>query len=134
MWVLINGLCKPSLETPGHVTKITKRPKMDRKGTILNRYIWVITEIDRKGFVIFEYTINRLSFGYFHLPQLEYYFSSFFFFLLFLRLSTFTPLNALYSKFERLKISRFLCNRNRGCHVAGIPLDRVLQNFELLSC
>ena len=22
MWVLINGLCKPSLEAPGHVTKV----------------------------------------------------------------------------------------------------------------
>ena len=47
-------------------------------------------------------------FGYVHLPQLEYYF--FFFFLTFFPFyyfspSTFKPLNALYSKFEQLKIS-----------------------------
>ena len=35
-------------------------------------------------------------FGYVHLPQPEYYFSSFFF----LQLSTFEAINALYSKFE----------------------------------
>ena len=78
-----------------------------KKWTILNRYISVITNIDEKyEFVVFEHTINCLSFGYVYLPQLEYhFFSFFFFFLILLRLSTFKPLNALYSKFERLKIS-----------------------------
>ena len=62
--------------------------------------------------MVFEHTINCFSFGYVRLPQLEYYFSSFlsvffffFFFLILLWLSTFKPLNALYSKFERLKPS-----------------------------
>ena len=50
---------------------------------ILNRFISVITDIDEKWFVSFEYTINCLSLGYVRLPQLEYYFSSFFSFLLF---------------------------------------------------
>ena len=73
---------------------------------ILNRYISVITDIDEKWFVIFKHTINWLSFGYVRLPQLEYYFSYFFFFfLILLRLSTFKPLNVLYSKFQQLKIS-----------------------------
>ena len=83
-----------------------------QKWTILNRYISVITDIGEKWFVIFEHTINWISFSYVHLPQLEYYFSFFFlfsyfffFFNILLRLSTFKPLNALYSKFERLKIS-----------------------------
>ena len=59
----------------------------------------------------FEHTTNRLSFSCVLLPQPEYCFSSFlsfsdffFFFLFLLRLSTFKPLNALHSKFERLKI------------------------------
>ena len=85
---------------------------MDQKWAILNRYISVITNIDEKWFVIFEHTINHLSFGYVRLPQLEYYFSSFFFFfltfffffILLLQLYTFKLLNALYSKFRRLKI------------------------------
>ena len=45
---------------------------------ILNRYISVITYINEKWFVIFEHTINWLSFGYVHLPQLESYFFPFF--------------------------------------------------------
>ena len=59
--------------------------------------------------MLFEHTINRLSFWYVRLPQPEYYFFSFFllfFFLFLLQLSTFEPLNALYLKFERLEISR----------------------------
>ena len=89
-----------------NVTKIC-RLNVGRKWTILNRYISVITNIDEKWFVIFEHNINCLSFGYVHLPQLEYYFSffPFFFFILLLRLSTFKPLYVLYLKFERLKIS-----------------------------
>ena len=86
---------------------------MGRKRTILNRYISIITDIDEKWFVIFEHTINWLSFDYVHLPQLKHYFSFFFFFFLtfffffniLLRQSTFKPPNALYLKFERLKIS-----------------------------
>ena len=36
-------------------------------------------------------------------------------------MSTFKPLNAVYSKFERLKMSRstFLCDRKRGCQIGG---------------
>ena len=69
----------------------------------LKRYISVITDIDQKWFVIFEHTINPLSFSLVRLPQLENYFS-YFFFLFLLVLSTFKPLNALYSKFELLKL------------------------------
>ena len=79
---------------------------MGRKWTILNRNISVISDIDEKRFVISEHTIYCLSSGYVFLPQPEYYLSSFFFFfLILLRLSTFEPLNALYLKLERLKIS-----------------------------
>ena len=43
-----------------------------------------INRIDEKWFVIFEHTINHLSFGYVCLPQPEHYFSCFtYFFLLF---------------------------------------------------
>ena len=76
-----------------------------QKVDILNRYISIITDFDGKGFVIFEHTINHLSFGYVGSPQLEYFFFFFLFSFFFLRLSTFKLLNALYSKFERLKIS-----------------------------
>ena len=71
-------------------------------------YIAVITAIDEKWFVIVEHTINHLSFAYVRLPQLEYYLSClrlFSNFCFLLPLSTFKPLNALYLKFERLKIS-----------------------------
>ena len=72
MRVLINALRKPSLETPGHVTK-NLQTENGRKVAILNRYISVITDIDEKWFVVFEqHTINHFSFGYVRLPQLEH--------------------------------------------------------------
>ena len=74
--------------------------------TNLNQYISVITNIDKKWFVTFEQTINHLSFGYVILSQFECYFSCFASFFPFLfMLFTSKPLNALYSKLERLKIS-----------------------------
>ena len=75
--------------------------KNGQKVTNLNRYIPVITNIDKKWFVIFEHTIDLLSFGYVGLPQLKllfFCFASFFFpffFLFLLPLSTFKLLNAL---------------------------------------
>ena len=100
----MNVLCNLSLEVPGPVTKIY-RPKVGREWTILNLYISAVTDIDEKWFVVIEHTINCPSFGYVHLPKLEYNFFSFFsffllFFIILLRLSTFKPLNALNSKFE----------------------------------
>ena len=100
------------------------RPKMGRKWTISKRSISVITDIDDKWFVIFEHTINRLSFGYVRLPQLEYNFSSFFllFLLFLLQLSTFKPVYTLYSKFEQLKISgRTNVGLKSGVLGRGIP-------------
>ena len=59
--------------------------------------------------------------------------ASFFCFSLLL-LSTFKSLNALYSKFERLKISaRTRVRLKLGVPVWGISLNRVLENFELLN-
>ena len=85
--------------------------------------------------MVFEHTINRLSFGYVCFPQLEYYFSCFVFFLFLLWLSTFKPLYALYSKFERLKIpGRTNTGMKSGVQAGGIPLNQALQNFELLNC
>ena len=115
---------------------------MGRKWTILNRYISVISAIDEKWLVVFEHTINHLSLGNVRLPQLEYYFFCFSFFLLFfffflilLRLFTFKLLNALYSKFKRLKVSgRTSARLKLGVSGWGFPLKRVLQNFELLNC
>ena len=87
---------------------------------------------------VFEHIIDCLSFGYVRLPQPEYYFSSFFFFFLtfffLLRFSAFNPLNALYSKFERLKISgKTSAGIKLGVPGRWIPLNRALQNFELLN-
>ena len=90
--------------------------------------------------MIFEHTINRFSFGYVCLPQPEYYFSLFFFFLTFfffiflLRLFTLKPLNALYSKFDRLKLStRTSVGLKSGVPRWGDPLNRVQENFEVLN-
>ena len=47
---------------------------MGKKLTNLNRYISVITDIDEKGFAVFEHIINLLSFGYICLSQFENYF------------------------------------------------------------
>ena len=67
---------------------------------------------------------------YVRLPLLECFFS-FYYFLFLPILSTFKPLNAPYSKFERLKISgrTFVPLKS----VAGIPLYWVVQNFELCT-
>ena len=115
---------------------------MGRKWLILNRYISVITNIDEIRFVISEHTINCLSFGCVCLPQLEYHFSClhlfsyfFFFFIILLRISTFKPLNALYSNFQRLKIS----GRTRARLKLGMPgwggppQTSPPKNFELLN-
>ena len=89
--------------------------------------------------MIFENTISRLSFVYVRLSRFEYYFAcfvSFFllFFLFLVMLSTFKPLHALYSKFERLKISgRTFVRPKSSVPGWGISLNRVVQNFELLN-
>ena len=67
-----------------------------QKLTNLNQYILIITNINKKLFVIFEHTINHLSFGYVRLSQFEYYFSCFVsFFLLFIYLFIFSS-HAIY--------------------------------------
>ena len=75
----MNGLCKPSLKAPGHVTKMLPAKhgqKVDGFEPIsAGKYgFWW------KMICAFEHTINRLSFWYVRLAQPEYYFSSFFFF------------------------------------------------------
>ena len=109
MWVLTNALCKSSLGAPDHGTKILKAENGQKltSNYIGNyRYISVITDVDEKSFVVCKHTINRLSFGYARLLQLEnIIFLVLHFFLTFLLTpSAFKLLNALYSKFERLKI------------------------------
>ena len=112
------------------------RLKLSKKLTNLNRNISVITDIEEKWFVMFEYAINHLSFGYVLLTlylNAVFLFSFFFhtFFLLFLTmLSTFRSLNALYSKFERLEISgRTFVRLKSEVPGWGIPLNRVLKYF-----
>ena len=111
---------------------------MGKKLTNLNQYISVIIGIAKKWFVIFELTIKQLSLGYVCLPQLEHNFSclasSFFFFFFLLALSTFKPLNALYSNFERSKISeRTFVRQKLGMQGWGDPLNQVLQSLEFLN-
>ena len=83
MCILINALCKLSLGAPGHVTKILQTKSEQKVDEFEPMYLgnyryWWNMVCD------FWHTINRLSFGYVHLPKLEYKFSSFFsFFLLF---------------------------------------------------
>ena len=138
MCVLINALCRPSFGAPGYVTKILQaknEQKVDDFELIYS--ISIITDIDEKWFVISEHTIHWFAFGYVRLPQLKYHFSSFFllFFFLFiilLRLSTFKSLNALYSKFERLKISgRTSARLKLGVPGWGNPPQTSSPNFEL---
>ena len=88
--------------------------------------------------MVFQHIIIYLSFVMFVYPYLNtiflvlHLFSYFFIFLLLL--STFKPPNALYSKFERLKISeKTFVPRKSGVPGWGIPINRVLQNFELLN-
>ena len=111
---------------------------MGRKWTILNRYISVITDIDEKWFVIFEHTINCFSFGYVRLPQLEYYFSSFFFLFSYFFFLFYYSSPAIYFeaakrtvfKVWRLKISGGTSARLKlGVPGWGIALKRVLQKF-----
>ena len=121
-------MCKPEIQTQCgwlwmfHVDQIWGRPvtwpkfhspTMGKKLTSLNQYISVITDIDEKWFVIFEHTIKDqppsfwlCSFTPTWNPIfLFWHLFSHFFFLFLPVLSTFRPLNALYSNFEWLKIS-----------------------------
>ena len=113
MWVLINALCKPSLGAPGHVTKILQAKggqKVDDFEPIYlgnYRYWWKMVcnfwaHYQLAFFWLCSFTPTWILFFFFFC-----FFLTFFsvFIILFL-LSTFKPLNALYSKFERLKISR----------------------------
>ena len=126
MWMLINKWFMQ--------TEFGSAWSCDQNFTILNQYISVITDINEKKFVIFEHTINRLSFALVRFSQPKHHFS-FFFFLLFLpELSIYKPLNALYSRFERFKISGRTSGRLKsGVPVGGIPRNRVFQTFELLN-
>ena len=85
---------------------------MSRKLMNLNQYISVVTDMDKKWFVVFEHTINRLFLFMFVYPNLNtitifpvLHLFFFLFFLFLLLLSTFKSLNALYLKFEPLKTS-----------------------------
>ena len=83
---------------------------MGKKLTNLNRYISVITDVDEKWFVILSTLSTTFLLVMFVYPNLKAIFLVLFlffllFFLILLALATFKPLNALYSKFERLKIS-----------------------------
>ena len=74
MWVIINGSCKPSLGTPGHVTK------MLGKLMSLNQYISVNTDFDEKWFVLFEPLSTAFVLVIFIYPNLNTIFVLFFFF------------------------------------------------------
>ena len=75
---------------------------MGKKLPSLNRYIFVITDIDEKWFVIFEHTINHLSFGYVRLSQPEYYLSCSIFFLPFFFLPVLSALKLLNAPYSSL--------------------------------
>ena len=131
-WVIINGLCKPTLGAPGHMTKMLQAKngqKVDDFEPIyLGKYrFWWKT-------MCFLSTLSTafllVMFVY---PNLNTFFFLLLLFFLF-RLSTFKLVNALYSKFERLKIS----GRTSAVMKSGVPyrfffLYWALQNPELLN-
>ena len=53
---------------PDHGTKILQAENGQKVDKFEPIYILVIIDIDEKWFVIFEHTINHLSFGYIRLP------------------------------------------------------------------
>ena len=133
------ALRKPSLGRPVTLPEFY-RPKMCRKWTTLNRYISVITDSDEKLFAIFERTLTSFLFFMFVCPNLRTVFLVLFLFLTFFSFSIFsryTLLNRLTHCIQNLNDWRhqggLMCDRNWGCQVRGIPLNRVLQNFELLN-
>ena len=66
------GRAGPSSDATAVTLAEFHKSEIGKKLTNFNRYNSVITDIDKKWFVIFEHTINHLFFGYVHLPQLEY--------------------------------------------------------------
>ena len=139
MCVFMNALWKPSLRAPSHVTKIVQAKsgeKVDDFEPIYlgnYRYWWKIV-------CDFWAHYQLLLFWLCSFTPTRYYFSSFFsffllfFFLILLRLFTFKPLNALYLKFERLKISgRTSARMKLGVPGWGISLKLALQSFELFN-
>ena len=110
MWVTTIGLCKPSLGAPIYVTKVLQAKNGQKvenfEPIYLDKYrfwwkmicgFWANYQLP--FFWSCSFTPTRI---------LLFFFLSFFTlssFLFLLRLSTLKPLNALYLKFERLKIS-----------------------------
>ena len=89
MWVPMNALCKPSLGLPGHVTK-TLQPKVGKNLKNFNRCISVITDVDKKWFVVFEHlstTFLLVMFVYLNLKAFYCFVSFFFFFSSYLLLN-----------------------------------------------
>ena len=72
------ALMQTKFGTPGHVNKIL-RPIMCKNWTNLNRYVLIITDIDKKWFLIFEHTNNHVRFGYVRLLHLIFLVFSYFF-------------------------------------------------------
>ena len=112
IWVLMIALCKPSLGAPSHVTKILHAKsgqKVDDFEPIYlgnYRYWWKVVfdfwaHYQLAFFWLCSFTPTWILFFF----DFFFFLTFFFFFIILLRLSTFKPLNALYSKFERFKIS-----------------------------
>ena len=101
IWVLVNALCKPSLGTPGHVTKILETEngqKVDKFEPIYfgnYQHWWKMVcgfwaHYQQPFFWLCLFTSTWILFLLFCI-----FFSFFFFFPVLLPLSTFKPLNAL---------------------------------------
>ena len=128
MWVLINGLCKPSLEAPGYVTKILRARKWTSLLTNIN-CISENTDFDMEndlGFlstlsIAFLFVICSLT------PNYEYYFSAFssFFLLFFFFFSSYLLLNCWRYCIQSLSDWRYqeglVPDTNWGCQVERIP-------------
>ena len=101
--------------------------------TNISRYLLILMKNGSWFLSALSTAFLLVMFVYSNLNTIFFLFSYFFFFfILLLQLSTFKPLNALYSKFEWLKISgRTSTGLKLGMPGWGIPLKLVLQNFEL---
>ena len=125
----MNTLCKLSLVALGHVTKILQAENGQKvyefESILMKNGLWFLSTLSTTFFLVTFVYPNSKTFFLRHLL---------YFFFLFL-LSTFKPLNALYSKFERLKISgRTSVRLKSGVPGWGDPPQLVPPNFKLLIC
>ena len=136
----MNALHKPSLQAFGPVTNILKvenGQKLDEFEPVYvgNYRYWC------KLFVIFEHTINRLSFGYARFASTWilfflfcfFFLPFFFFFLIVFAYTLWHPKRIVFNFWPNEDIREDFCATEIKDARLESPLNRVLQAFELLN-